>query len=80
MVCQSKASRHQAVSNIDSCVTLFSIRGSRQDGKNKKEKGTWATSFGESWAERDFEDLAVAANAAADAGDEEAEEVGVHPQ
>ena len=37
LVCQSKASRHQAVSNIDSCVTLF-ITASRRDRERRRRK------------------------------------------
>ena len=43
--------------------------------EKKKEKETWATSFGESLAGRDFE---VVADEEVDDG--EAEEGGVHPQ
>ena len=46
----------------------------------KRRKGTWETSFGESWAQSDFEDFTVVANEVVDAGDEEAKEGGVHPQ
>ena len=75
LVCSTKAyfTPCQAVSNIGSCVTLFSITASRQ-----KEKGTWATSFGESWAGGD-ENFDVASNKdLAVVG--EGEEGGVHPQ
>ena len=48
--------------------------------KGKKKKRTWATSFGESLAGRDFEDFAVVADEDVDAADGDAGEGGVHPQ
>ena len=77
LVCSTKAyfTPCQAVSDIGSCVTLFSITASRQ--KEEEEK-TWATSFGESCAGRG-ENFDVASDKDP-AVVVEGEEGGVHPQ